>query len=167
MLVSQFCHCIDIRNVAVGIAQGFDVDGSGVLLNGILHFLQIMHIHEGCGNAEVWQCMSQQIVAAAVDGLLCHDVAAVLGQSLNHISDGCSTGCQGQSGHAAFQSSDSLFQHILGGIGQTTVNVPCVCQTKSCCRMGAVMEYIRGSCVNRDCSCIGCRICGFLTYVEL
>ena len=83
--------------------------------------------------------MLQQVVAAAVNGLLGNYMAAVLGQGLDGVADSGSTGSNSQARHAAFQGSDALFQHILGGVGQTAVNVAGISQAKA------------GSCVGQSC----------------
>ena len=46
--VGYFSYGIDIRNVAVRVAQCFQENGSGVLLNGTFHFTEVVGIYE-CG----------------------------------------------------------------------------------------------------------------------
>mgnify|MGYP002602200735 CR=1 FL=1 len=77
---------------------------------------------------------------------------------------GCA-GCGCQCCNAALQCCDSLLKYILCGVGQTSVNVTGICQTKTCCRMGGIFKYIRSGLINRNGSGIGCRIRLLLTYV--
>ena len=79
VLMGNLGDGVDVGDVAVGIAQGLQIDGLGVVLNGVLHFCQIMGVHESSGDAELGQGVGQQVVAAAVDGLLGDDVVAGLG----------------------------------------------------------------------------------------
>lgn len=85
VLVSQLCKGINIGNVAVGVAQSFDVDGTGVVLNGGRYLTEVVDIYKGGGDAEVGQGMGQQIVAAAINGLLGDDMTAVLGQRFQRV----------------------------------------------------------------------------------
>ena len=89
-----------------------------------------MGVDEGGGGAVLGQGVGQQVIAAAVDGLLGHNVVARLSQGLNGVGDGGSAGGSRQSGYAALQSRDALFQHILGRVGQPSVDVAGVRQTK-------------------------------------
>lgn len=53
--------------------------------------------------------MSQQVVAAAVSGLLRHDVVVNLGQRLNDIGDGGGIRGGDQNRHAILQCCEVLF----------------------------------------------------------
>ena len=81
VLVGDLCDSVQIGDIRVGVAQGFQVDQAGVLLDGILDLFQVVGIHKGSGDAKVGQGMLQQVVAAAVNGLLGNHMAAVLGQA--------------------------------------------------------------------------------------
>ena len=104
--------------------------------------------------------MFQQIVASAVDGLLGHDVSAVGCQRLHGIGDCRCAGSHGQRSAASFQCSQ-----LLGGIGQTPVNVAGVFQAETVRRVLTVVKYIGSSLINRHCPGIGSRICLFLSNV--
>ena len=91
VFVSYFRKGIDICNVTVWVAQGFQEDCSGVICNGTLDFLKIMGVNKcGC-NSVLWKGVSQKIVGSAVDCLLCNNMTAVCSQSLNGVADSCST----------------------------------------------------------------------------
>ena len=109
--------------------------------------------------------MGQQVEAAAVYGLLGYDVAAVSRQSLDRVGHCRRAGSQGQRRAATFQCRQPFFQHVLGGIGQASVNVAGVFQAETVRRVLTVMEYIGSSLVNGNCPGIGCRICLFLSNV--
>ena len=102
MFVGDFCNCINVRNITVGISQGFQVYSFCVFFNSRFYFLQIMDIYKGCGNAVLRQSMGQKIIAASVDGLLGDDVLSGLSQSLNGISNGGGAGSLSQGGNSAF-----------------------------------------------------------------
>ena len=111
--------------------------------------------------------MGQQIVAAAVDGLLGYDVVSRLGQGLNGVGDGRSTRCQGQRRHAALQSCDALFQHVLGGVCEPTVDVAGIRQAEPGGGVGGVVEHVRSGLVDRHCPGIGGGVGLLLTHVKL
>ena len=126
-----------------------------------------MGVDEGGGNAELGQGVLQQVVAAAVDGLLCHDVVTGLCQCFDGVGDGSSAGSGSQSSHAAFQSGNALLEHILGGVGQTAVDVAGVCQTEAVRSVLAVVEHIGSGLVNGHCAGIGRGIGLLLANVQL
>ena len=75
--VCKLCNRVDVRNVTVGVAQRLKIDRSGIVLNGVFDFDQVMRVDEGGGDAVLRQSVGEQVVAAAVDGLLGYDVTAV------------------------------------------------------------------------------------------
>ena len=111
--------------------------------------------------------MGQQVVAAAVDGLLGHDVVPSLSESLNGAGDGRRAGGGGQRGHAPLQSRDALFQHVLGGVGQPPVDIARVRQAEPGGGVGGVAEHIRGGLVNGHRPGVGGGVGLLLAYVEL
>ena len=167
VLVRQLGQGIDVGDVTVGVAQGLNVDGAGLGTDGALHFLQIVDVHEIGGNAEAGQGVGEQVVAAAVDGLLGDKVAAVLTQRFQHVGNGRRAGGQRQRRHAAFQSSHPFFQHVLGGIGETAVNVAGVRQPEAGGGVGTVMEHVRGGGVNGNGPGVGSGVGLLLADVEL
>ena len=142
VLVGDGRDGVDIRNIAVGIAQGFQIDGPGVFLNGAFHLAQVMGIHKGGGDAILGQGVAQQVEAAAIDGFLRHDMPAIGSQGFNGVGDCCRPGSHRQRRAAALQRCQALFQHLLGGVGQPAVNVPRVRQPETVRRVLAAVEYI-------------------------
>ena len=167
VLVRDGCNGIDIGDIAVGVAQSFQIDGLGVGLDGILHLSQIVCVHKGGGDAELGQGVLQQVVAAAVDGLLGHDVVTGLCQCFDGVGDGSGTGGGCQSSHAALQSSDALLEHVLRGVGQAAIDVAGICQTKAVCCVLAVAEHIGSGLIDGHCAGIGCGIGLLLANVKL
>ena len=126
-----------------------------------------MGVHKGRGHAEGGQGVGQQIVAAAVDGLLGDNVVTGLGQGLNGVADGGRAGSRGQSGYAALKRRNALFQHVLGGVGQTTINITCVRQAEPGGGVGGVVEHIGSGLVDGHRAGIGGGIGLLLTDVKL
>ena len=167
VLVSNLSDGVNIGNVAVGVAQSLQIDSPGVLLNGSFHLAEVMGIHEGSLHAELGESVGQQVVSAAIDGLLSYDMTAVSGQRLNGVGDGCCPGSYCQCCAAPFQSGNALLQHILGRIGKPAVNVACISQAKAVSCVLAVAENIGSGLINRDCPCIRSRIRLLLSHMKL
>ena len=81
--------------------------------------------------------------------------------------DGGSTGGSCQSGYAALQCRDALFQHVLGGIGQTAVDIAGIRQTEPGGGVGGVFEYIGSGLVNGHRAGISSGVGLLLTNMEL
>lgn len=79
---------VDVRDVAVGVAQGLKVNGLGVGLDGAFQLGQIVRVYKGRAYPKLRQGVGQQIIAAAIDGFLRHDVLPRLGQRLDGIGNG-------------------------------------------------------------------------------
>ena len=105
VLVRNLCDSLDIRNIGIRVAESLDVNRLSIVLDSAFQFFQIVCINEGGLNAELRQSMCQQVVAAAVDGLLSHDVVAGLSQCLDGVGDGSCTGSSSQSSHAASRAA--------------------------------------------------------------
>ena len=69
VLVGDGCNGVDIRDVAVGVAQRFQIHSLGIGLDGCFHLCKVVGIHEGGVDAELGQGVSQQVVAAAIAGV--------------------------------------------------------------------------------------------------
>ena len=126
-----------------------------------------MGVDEGGSDAVLGQGVSQQVVAAAVDGFLGHNVVALLRQRLNGIGNGSRAGGGSQSGDAALQSRNALFQHVLRGVGEPSVDVAGIRQTEPGGGVGGVLKHIGSGLVNGNGTGIGSGVGLFLTDMEL
>ena len=68
--------------------RGYDSAGMALVNNGNLN------IYKCAADTVCGQGVGKQIVAAAVNCFLCHDVPAILSQGLQGVADGCCTRCQ-------------------------------------------------------------------------
>ena len=167
VLVGDGGNGVDIRDITVGVAQRLQIHSLGVGLDSGLHLCKVVGIHEGGVDTELGQGVCQQVIAAAVDGLLCHDVVASLCQCLNGVGDSGCTGSGSQCCHAALQRCNALFEHILRGVGQTAVDIACIGQTEAVCGVLAVAEHIRRGLVDGYCTGIGGGVGLLLTDMKL
>ena len=165
--MGNLCNCINVRDIAVWVTQRFQVDSFGIWLYGGGQFFKIMGIHKGCGDSELRKCVCQQIIAAAIDCLLCYNVIAGLCQSLNGIGDCGSTRCGCQCSSATFKRGKPLFQYVLCRICQASINIACICKPKASCGVCGIMEHIRCGLINGNCSGTGGRIGLLLSNVKL
>ena len=133
---------LDVRNVAVRVAQRLEIDGARVRLDGRLDRCGVVRVHERRRDAVLRQRVCQQVIGAAVDRLLRDDVVALPRQRLNGIGDGRRAGGRGQSGHAALKGRHALLEHVLRGVRQAAVDVARVRQAEAGRSLCAVTEYI-------------------------
>ena len=165
--MSQLRERLDVRDVGVRVAEGLDEDRFRIVLDGGLHFVEVMDVHECRGDPVLRKRMGQQVEAAAVNGLLCDDVSAVRGQGLDGVGDGGCAGGDRQGSAAALERGDALFEDALGGVRQSPIDVAGVGKAEAVCRVLAVMEDIGCGLVDGDGAGIGCRVRLLLADVEL
>ena len=158
---------VEIGDIAVGVAERFHVDGAGVRPDGGLDLGEVVDIDEGGGDAEVGQSVPQQVETAAVDGLLRHDVAAVLPEGFQRVGDGGGAGSQRQRGHAAFQRGDPLFKDVLRGVGEAPVDIARVGKPETGGRVRGVVKNVRGGGVDRHGPRVGGGVGALLPHVQL
>ena len=167
VLVGDGGNAVNVGHFAVGVAQGLDVDGLGVGLNGLFKVLDVQRVHEGGGHAVVHQGVGQQVVGAAVDVLGGNDVVAAQGHVLDGVGDGRGAGSHAQGSHAALQSGHALLEDVLGGVGQAAVDVAGIPQGKAVSGVLAVAEHEGGRLINGNGPGVGGVIVIFLADVQL
>ena len=167
MLVRNFCNRVDVGNVAVGVAEGLEVNGLRVGLNGCFDLRKIVCVHKRRRHAEGLERMGEQIIRAAVDGLLADDVVTLLGERFNCIRNRRRAGSNRQGRYAALERCDALFKDVLRGVCEPAVDVARVAKGKAIRRVLRVVEYIGSRRINRDGAGIGGGVGLFLTDVEL
>ncbi len=123
VLVSDIRNGVDIRDVAVRVAEGFQVDGPGVLPDRVFNSFQVVNVNKRSVDSVQRQRVEKQVLRPAVNRLLSDDVLAAFRQRLNGVRNRRCAGRQSQTGNAAFQSRDSIFKNALSGVRQTSVNV--------------------------------------------
>ena len=167
VLVSEFGDSFDIRDVRIRVAERFDKDELRVVLDSAFDFLQVVDVDESRFNAELAERMFQEVVSTAVNGTLCNHVVTLASESRDGISKSCCARSDGEACDTTFESSDALFENVLRGVGEAAVNVACILQVETVRSVLGAVEHVRGGLVYRNCAGIGCRVCLFLTNVEL
>ena len=114
---------IDIRNVRIGIAEDLDINGFRFRQYRPLHLCQIVSIDKSRLDAIKRECMSQKIRGTSIDRFLCDNMLTALCEGLDRIGDRRGSGSNSQSGDAAFESCNTFFKDILGGVGKTAINI--------------------------------------------
>ncbi len=167
MRVGDLRDRVDVRDIAVRVAEGLEEDRPGVIRDGRLDFREVMNVDECCTNTVLREGMRKEVEAAAVDRLLCDDVTAVCGQGFYRVGDGRRARCNRQGCAAAFECRKSLLQDFLGGVGETPVDVAGVGQAEAVRRVLTVSEDIGCGLVDRDRTGVRCGIRLFLSDVQL
>ncbi len=166
VLMCHICPCLNVSHFTVRVAQRLNVERLGIRLNGCLCTGQICGLHEGGGHAGIREGMCQEVVGTTVDVLGRYDMITGMSNSLECISDSCSTGADSHSCDTALQSGYSLFEHIHCGIGESSVNVAGILQCESGLSVIGIVEDEGRCLINRNRSCAGCRIRLFLSYMK-
>ena len=167
MLVGDGGDGFEVRQVGVRIAEGLEVDELGVLLDGVLELLRVLGGDEGGGDAVARQGVAQQVEGAAVHVLGCDDVVAGLGDVAHRVFHGGRAGRDGQARGAAFEGRDAVFEHALGGVGQTAVDVARVRQSEAGLGVVEVVEDVGGGLVDRHRAGVGGRVGLLLSDMQL
>ena len=124
MGVGDFCKSLNFDDVGIGIAQSFDINRLGLFGYGRFKSALLLGIDKGGGYPRgQGQGMCKEVIGSAVDGLGGYDMLPAFGKSLNGVVYGGGTrrGCKG--GRTAFERGNAAFENILGGVGQSAVNV--------------------------------------------
>ena len=141
MAVRRISQSLQVDDVASRVADrlakyrlGAAVDQrfkrGDVVMGGKAHF-----------NSGAWQGVGKQVVAAAVELGHRDDVVAHFGQGLDRIGDRGHAAGHGQRADAAFQRSDALFQHIVGGVHDPRINIARHLEVE---QVGAMLGAVEG-----------------------
>ena len=167
MFVSDFCKSLNIYNIRIWVSKSLNINSFCVLLDRILHFLEIEYINKCCCDSVCRKRMLQKVCCTAVNIFGCYNVISLLCKILDRVCDSCCTGCYCKCCGATLKCCDPLLEYILCRVCKTSVNVTGICKSETCCCMIAVAEYIGRCLVDWYCSCICNRIRLFLSYVKL
>ena len=167
VLVSEFRDGFDIRDVGIRVAERFNEDELRVGLDGAFDFFEVVDVNESRFNAELAERVFKEVVSTAVDGALSDHVVALAGESRDGVGKSCCTRSDCEACDTAFESCDALFKNVLRGVGEATVNVACILQVETVRSVLGAVEHVRSGLIYRNCAGIGCRVCLFLTNVEL
>ena len=167
VLVGDGGDGLEVGQVGVRVAEGLEVDELGVLLDGVLELLRVLGGDEGGGDAVARQGVAQQVEGAAVHVLGCDDVVAGLGDVAHRVFHGGRAGRDGQARGAAFEGRDAVFEHALGGVGQTSVDVARIRQSEAGLGVVEAVEDVAGGLVDRHRAGVGGRVGLLLADVQL
>ena len=149
VLVGQGRHGLEIQHVTFRIAQRLGVEGLRVGPDGGPPGLEVVGVvDEGDLDPELWQCVVQEVVGAAVERRRGHHVPAVLGQVEQRDGLGRLAAGHRQRRHAALQGRHPLLEDGLGGVHDAGVDVPQFLQPEQGGGVGGVPEGVAGGLVD-------------------
>ena len=93
-------------------------------------------------------------------------MVALLEDVLQRVGDGSGARGDGQSRHAPFESRYTILKHSLRGVGQTSVDVPCIAETEAVGSMLRVVEDVRRRLIDGYGPCVGCRVGTLLAHMQ-
>ena len=91
MLVGNGSYALQVKHIAVGIAEGLGIHYLCVRLDGSLQSFQVVHVDDGVLDALCGQSMSNQIVGTAIEIVGSYDMVASLYDVLQSVGDGSGT----------------------------------------------------------------------------
>ena len=167
VLVGDLGDGVDVGDVGVGVAEGLEVDERRVVLDGTLDLVEVVGVNEGGLDAELGERVLEQVVGAAVDGLLGHDVVAGLGERLDGVGDGGGAGGNGKAGRATLERGDAVLEDALRGVGQAAVDVAGVSEAKAVGGVLGVAEDVARGLVDGHGARVGGGVGALLADVKL
>ncbi len=113
----------DIGHIAQRIADGFAKHRAGAGVDQLGKGIGVARVGEAHLQPLPRKGVGEQVVGAAIQTAAGDDVVARLGQGLNRRGDGSHARSHRQRRHAAFERCDALFQHVVGRIHHTGVDI--------------------------------------------
>ena len=92
------------------------IDGGRFVIYEFFQIYRVIVLGESRINTEFWQHVLKQRKSPAIEQGHGHYIVAGFGEIENRVVNRRLPGAERQGGHATFQLSDTLFQHIVGGI---------------------------------------------------
>ena len=163
--MSDFCQAVDIYHVGVGVAEGLGIECLGLRLDGSLNGLEVAHINDGVLDALAGEGMGDEVERATIEVVGSHQVVARQQDILQRIGDGSGTRSNGETCDATFEGSHTVLKHSLRGVGEPSIDVARVAESKSVGSVLRVAEHIRCGLVDGHCTSIGCRVGLFLPHM--
>ena len=142
MTMCHFSYCLEIQHITVWIAKSLGKHHLRVRLDGSFQSNQVVHLHNRVCDALSSKCVRDEVESTTIYIISSHDVVTSLHDVLQCISDGSSTTSNRKTCHTAFESSHTVLENALGGIGEATVDITCIAQTEAVGSMLRVMEHV-------------------------
>ena len=132
MLMCDIRYRLNVDEVGVRIADGFDVYNARIVLDCVFKDLRALgRIDKRRLNPVIREGMFKEVIRAAVNRRSRHDMLSAVNQRLQRIGHSRRAGSHGHSRHAAFQSRDAPGKDILGRIRQTAIDIARILQGKA------------------------------------
>ncbi|GJD02126.1 hypothetical protein ColKHC_10951 [Colletotrichum higginsianum] len=116
LLVGDLGDGLEIRHVVLWVADTLDVDGLGLVVNGVGNVLDAVAINKFCVDAEARQEHLELVVGAAIEQRGRDDIITGLGEGADGDELGGLAGGGGQRGHAALERGDALLEDVDRGL---------------------------------------------------
>ena len=165
--VSYLADAVYVGDAGVGVAEGLYDDGLGVGTEGCLDLVKVGGVYDGRCHALSAQRVFYQVECAAVEIVGGYDVVTVDGHILQGVGHCSRSRSHCQCCHSAFKCCHALLKCLLGGVGQSAVDVAGIAQGKAVGGVLGVAEHVRGGLVDRHGAGVGGGVGLLLAYVQL
>ena len=147
-----------VRDVELGVADGFGVDRPGARGDGFAESGEVLRIHEVHGASQLRQSVMEELVSAAIEVIGGNDFVSEAGDIEHGQRGGRLAGRYGQRAHAAFDGRHPVLKHVGGRVHDPRINVPEFLQGKEVRGVLGALERERSGLVNRHRARAGGRI---------
>ena len=140
MTMSNFSQTGNVDHTTGRVANGFAIHCFGFVINQCFDTGKIIFIGKTNFNTLAWQSMSKQVVGATIEFTDGNNVVTGSGNRLDGVGDCSHTGGDSQTGDTAFQCSNTLLQHITGGVHDAGIDITLYFQIK---QIGSVLGRVK------------------------
>ena len=142
-------HRPDVGHVQGRVAERLTVEQTGTVIDGPGEVFRVGGIDQMHFDPQLRQDRVELGVGAAVEVVGGHYLVALTADIDDRVEDGRGARGQRQGGGTAFQRSDALFQHRLGGVTEAGVDIAELSQCKEIGGMFGALEEIGAGSVDR------------------
>ena len=121
IVIGDTRHCLEVDDVDVGVADGLDEHGTGLIVDGPTEVLGIDGIDQRGLNAMLGKGIGEEIEGAAIERLGGDDLLAGVGNIENGVGRRGRAGCHRERATAALQRRNPVFQHLVRWVGDPGV----------------------------------------------
>ena len=75
--------------------------------------------------------MGNQVVRTTIEVVGSHDMVTILRDILKCVGDSGSTRGYSQTGYTTLKSSDTILEHTLSRVGQSTIDITCIAKAET------------------------------------
>ena len=160
VLVRELAQHRQVQHIEAGIAEGFAIEHFGIRADRRTPGIDVARVNEAGIDAKAAQRVVEQIMRAAVKCARSDDVRPGPGNRCQPQMQCGLAARGGQTGHAAFERGDALFEHGSGRVGNARIHMARTLHVEQARRVIRILEHEGRGEVNRRRARAGFRVGG-------